>query len=175
MALVVETGQGATDADSYISVADADAYLARCGTPATWSAATEAQKEAALRKATRFIDLTYQDAWQGRRCDDDQALDWPRAHVEYPRGWYVDTNTVPARIGYAVAEAAAVEIAEADSLLPTLESGARVTSESFSAGGGAISESKTYSGGKLEGVKEIQVVAALVGPLTRASGPMRRA
>lgn len=54
MALIVEDGTGLADAESYLSVADADTYHADRNNEA-WQDYSTAEKEAALRKATQYI------------------------------------------------------------------------------------------------------------------------
>lgn len=80
MALIVEDGTGKADAESYISVADADTYFSKRGN-ATWAALTTDQKEQALRKGTDYMVETYRLRWKGSRVNGVQALDWPRAFV----------------------------------------------------------------------------------------------
>lgn len=81
MALIVEDGTGMANAESLLSVADADAYHTAMGN-AAWGAATTAQKEAALRRATQYLDARYQ--WQGDPLTATQALSWPREGVSWP-------------------------------------------------------------------------------------------
>jgi hypothetical protein len=80
MALVVEDGTGKADAESYISVADADTYFSNRGN-AAWAALSTAQKEQNLRKATDYLGQVYRQRWKGTRVSGEQALDWPRAYV----------------------------------------------------------------------------------------------
>lgn len=77
MALVVETGEGLPDAEVYISVADAEAYLASRGNTA-WGELSEPAKEASLRQAADYLAAMYGRRWCGHRATDGQALDWPR-------------------------------------------------------------------------------------------------
>ena len=51
MSLVVEDGTGKADAESYISVADADTYHSNRGNT-DWAALTTTEKEQLLRGAT---------------------------------------------------------------------------------------------------------------------------
>lgn len=78
MSLIVEDGTGLTTAESYVSVADADAYHSAFGNTA-WTGTTGA-KEIALRRATQYIDSRYR--FRGVRKDADQALEWPRVWYE---------------------------------------------------------------------------------------------
>lgn len=77
MALVVETGEGLPDAEAYISVADAEAYLASRGNTA-WGELSEPAKEASLRQGADYLAAMYASRWCGHRTTDGQALDWPR-------------------------------------------------------------------------------------------------
>lgn len=81
MALVVEDGAGLADAESYVSVASADAYHVAHGNPA-WAAADDSAKEIALRNATAYIDARY--AFAGVQVVAGQALEWPRTGFGWP-------------------------------------------------------------------------------------------
>lgn len=105
--LTVEDGTGKTDADSYISVTDADAYHDAIGN-ATWTGANAA-KEHALRKATQYMQQVYFDRWDGYRKTSTQALDWPREDVQI-KGLrfveYVTSTTIPQEVKNACASLA---------------------------------------------------------------------
>lgn len=77
MTLTVEDGTGITDAESYVSVAETDTYFTNLSN-ANWTG-TDAVKEAALRKATEFLDATY--TWKGTIYSKEQSLGWPRTGV----------------------------------------------------------------------------------------------
>ena len=126
MAIVVEDGTGKIDAVSYVSVADADAYhLARGNS--TWAAASEANKEAALVRATSSLDGIYSGRWPGRRYDQDQALDWPR-YDAWDRDGYPLAG-LPQRIKDATCAAALIELAAAGALSKALERGGSIRRE----------------------------------------------
>ena len=80
MALIVEDGTGKSDAESFISVADADTYHSNRGNT-DWASLLTAAKEQNLRKATDYICQVYRMKWAGTRVNGTQALDWPRAYV----------------------------------------------------------------------------------------------
>jgi hypothetical protein len=111
MALVVEDGTGKTDADSYISRADADTYVAKyiksdnAGRVA-WEASTDDEKDDALRQAAQYLDQTYQTKWQGVRTHTDQALDWPRTGVVDCDDETIDSDAIPVDLKNAQAEMA---------------------------------------------------------------------
>lgn len=81
MTLVVEDGTGRADAESYVALAFADDYHARFGN-AAWAAADESTREAALRRATQYIDARY--AFAGAPLTTTQALAWPRDVTQWP-------------------------------------------------------------------------------------------
>lgn len=124
MSLIVETGAGLADAESYISAADADTYFALRSVSA-WAALTGEQKEAALRKATDYMEQAYADLWKGERTTTTQALSWPRRCVEIRTDEWLAQDIVPAAVSRACAELA-VRASSSD-LSPDL--GAQVQSE----------------------------------------------
>lgn len=120
MTLVVETGAGLADAESYASVVAADAQCEKLGVTG-WAALSEGEKEIALRNATRFMLATYRTRWDGRRVYQVQALDWPRYDV-CADGWPVLSTVVPADVVSACIELA-VRAGSGEVLLPDLETG----------------------------------------------------
>lgn len=140
MALIVEDGTGKVDAESYISVADANTYHTGFGNSA-WTG-DDALKEQALRRATRFIDGLYSRRWVGLRNSQAQALDWPREYAYDKDEFLVPNGTVPTAVKRATAEAALRELQSPNSLTPDLERGGQVESESVSAG--PVSSDVTY-------------------------------
>jgi hypothetical protein len=116
MTLITEDGTGLATAESYISVADADARHAAFGNTA-WTGAT-ALKEAALRRATAYMVQTYRTRWMGERVNSTQALDWPRCGVTVGC-YYVDSDSVPVTVADACADLALRALAE--DLAPDLD------------------------------------------------------
>ena len=83
MSIIVESGLGLPNAESYIDVAGADAYHdGRQNT--AWAALDTPTKEALLRRATEYMVGQYRAQWKGRRTGATQALDWPRFNVQLP-------------------------------------------------------------------------------------------
>jgi hypothetical protein len=103
MALIVEDGTGLSNADSYISSADATIYHTNIGN-AGWNAVVD--KDAALRKATEYMRSTYYGKWAGYPKTQTQRLDWPRYSVEYRNGGLYADNAVPEEVKNACAELA---------------------------------------------------------------------
>lgn len=102
MALTVETGAGLSNAESYISVSDANAYVAAYkGANATWDAASTSTKEIAARQATQYLDGCF--SWDGVASTTTQALRWPRIGAYNENGLSLDA-TVPTKLAQACAE-----------------------------------------------------------------------
>jgi hypothetical protein len=119
MALTPETGAGLADADSYCSLAFADAHHAARGIT-LWATMSTNEREQVLRRATDFMVQVYRSKWAGRRVTEAQALDWPRAWVprqDFDRApstppallsgdLYYPSNVVPVEVQRACAELA---------------------------------------------------------------------
>jgi hypothetical protein len=106
MALVAEDGTGKSDANSYITLTDANTYFTNKGAPAAWTAASDAEKEAALITATQYLDAHYR--WiTGEIGSSTQSLGWPRdgAYDRFDRS--LSSTEVPDRVKDACCEAAA--------------------------------------------------------------------
>jgi hypothetical protein len=119
MPIIIETGEGLADAESYASVAAADARCASLGL-AAWVALAETDKEISLRKAALFM-ATYRTRWAGRRVYQHQALDWPRYSVVVD-GFTVPSISVPADVVNACIDLA-VRAGRGEDLLPDLDTG----------------------------------------------------
>lgn len=111
MALETETGTGSATAESFCSVADADAYHAARGVT-LWATLSTTEKEQALRRGTDYMSQTYRLRWTGYRKNDTQALDWPRYDAVKPDSTvgrfmaYFADNIVPTEVRNACAELA---------------------------------------------------------------------
>ncbi len=155
MALIVETGSGASNSEAYISVVDCDAYLEARGMT-TWATMSADEKEHAIRRAADFMGQAYRARWKGSRVNLTQALDWPRSDVPRSDGLtaYYDSTVIPAEVVRANAELAFR--AAAGELAPDL--GQTVASESV----GSISV--TYAAGSMA-TKRYPAMEALLRPL----------
>lgn len=123
--MTVEDGTGLADANSYISLADADGYHAEVGNT-EWSDATASDREAALITATRWLDSRYRTRWIGTRGSRAQALDWPRWDA-FDADRYQIVG-VPREVQHATAEAALFVI-QGEDLNAPLERGGAVVRE----------------------------------------------
>lgn len=110
MALVTEDGSGLANAESYISAGYVDSYLDLRGNT-LWVTLTETQKEAALRRATDYIEQVYGPRFAGYPMTSTQALSWPRDLAPRPMAitstsCYWPNNAVPSPLQKATAELA---------------------------------------------------------------------
>lgn len=74
MALVVETGSGASNSNGYVAIADVDSYAADLNRT-DWTG-SDAVKTAAIINATFYLDSKF--VFIGTRANQAQALAWPR-------------------------------------------------------------------------------------------------
>jgi hypothetical protein len=126
MALVVEDGTGLVDAEAYVSVSDVVAYAAARALEFTNA---PSMQEAAIRRATAYVDAIYGGRYPGRKVRARlQALGWPRSEAQDADGDLIASNEVPPEIKAAVCEAAIRELATPNSLAPDLERGGQVKS-----------------------------------------------
>lgn len=122
MSLTVETGAGVVGAESYASIAAANARCAGLGAT-SWAALADADKEIALRKAAQFMAI-YRARWAGRRFTQAQGLDWPRYGVVVD-DFAVASNIVPVDVVNACIDLAA-RVGAGEDLLPDLDTGSNV-------------------------------------------------
>lgn len=101
--LIVEDGSGKSDADSYVSLADARAMAVKFG----WALPDEdTEAESALRNGASYIDL--QESFLcGSRVSAEQELAYPRIGVSV-NGFPVSSDSIPKQVIKAQV-AAAVE------------------------------------------------------------------
>jgi len=84
MAISITATAGSASANSYLTLADAQAIvdgLVEDDDVAAWASATTDQKNRALYTATQRID---RERFLGARASDTQALQWPRTGVRKP-------------------------------------------------------------------------------------------
>jgi len=161
MSLVVETGLGLSNAESYASVADSVAYHSGIGDN-TWSGITATEQEQALRRATVYLVGKYRMRWAGSRMTTSQALDWPRSSVpvvDTPHRSYYPNDSVPREV--VAACCAMARRAAAGELLS--DQGQRASSVTV----GPIS--KTFEAGSTVATQYPEI-NALLRPLLRSGG-----
>lgn len=75
MAATIDATLEGASANSYVTLAEADAYFETTPDDTNWANKTDDQKNRSLISATRFID---DFEFYGKRCTTTQALKWPR-------------------------------------------------------------------------------------------------
>lgn len=164
MTFVVEDGSGKTDANSYVSVADCDTYHSNHSGSTTWSGATTANKEKALRLATQYLDAKYERRWIGVRFSLEQRLHWPRSYVEQYDIYTISTTTIPRELKDACCELALKQLSDTD-LAPDITNPGNIAEEEVSAG--SVSSRTKYVGGGKSQTKSYTLVRHLLQPLLR--------
>jgi hypothetical protein len=116
MAIAIVATPGAADANSYLTLAAAQAIVdgfIQDDDVIAWASATTDQKNRALFTATQRLD---RERFLGARSTDTQALQWPRTGVRRPDTYintyavgfpfrittdYFDDNEIPVQVQYA--------------------------------------------------------------------------
>jgi len=141
VALILETGAGFSDSDTFAEVTTIDAYAAKFGL--TFSGTTQ-EKEIAARKGTQYISIAYQDVFAGQRTFDTQAQAWPRWGVTDSDGFSIASNIVPQAVIDAACEASI--LARVEELLPDISNPGNLASKSVQVG--PISKSESWVSGR---------------------------
>jgi len=90
------------NANSYVTLAEANTYFETVPDSSTWTNKTDDQKNRSLISATRWIDSF---VFFGDRCDEDQALKFPRTNYQVD-GVELSCSLIPNNIKYAQYELA---------------------------------------------------------------------
>ena len=102
MAATINATVKDANANSYVTLTEANTYFETVPDSSTWTNKTDDQKNRALISATRWIDSF---VYYGDRCDDGQALKFPRNNYQVD-GVELACNTIPVNIKYAQYELA---------------------------------------------------------------------
>jgi hypothetical protein len=117
-----EDGTGLVNANSYTTIAEADAYHALRNNTA-WLNATQGAKETALVLATDFIEVRWGHRFKGER----QFPDTPQ-NLSFPRLYIGEDGAVPLAVQRACAEYALRQITAPLAPDPTFESNGKTLS-----------------------------------------------
>lgn len=159
----IDATVGGASANSYVTVAEADAYFEARLNVAAWDDATADQQIRALIQATRRIDA---EDFRGEKANTAQALEWPRYNVLDRDGYFYDEGVIPPVVKHAQCEMALALLA---------------------------SDSDAFADSGLEGFREAEIgplrvvvaqgrpatklpdiVSRLLRPVTEAGGASRR-
>ena len=102
--LVTEDGTGLADANSFITLQEAEFFGTSRGRLSFLSLTlTMAQKRNALVVATDYVDVIYGPEWSGTKTVPESALTFPRTGLVTSTGRTIGNNEVPEDIKVAVA------------------------------------------------------------------------
>jgi len=102
MALVLIETAGATNANTYASLIEAEAYFETRLHKTAWTSSIAGTKNIALAWATSLLDELV--AWVGHQSTETQALRWPRELVWDIEGYKLSPTTIPTFLKNATAE-----------------------------------------------------------------------
>ena len=97
MAATINAPVKGENANSYVTLTEANAYFETVPDSTTWDNKTDDQKNRSLIAATRWIDSF---VYYGDRCDDGQALKFPRNNYQVD-GVELSCSKIPNNIKYA--------------------------------------------------------------------------
>lgn len=89
---------GAANSNSYVTVAEADAYFDDSFGKGLWPSTPSTDREALVITASRMLDQFI--LWYGNKADDLQSMEWPRTGTRY------DDDVIPSKVKYATYELA---------------------------------------------------------------------
>ena len=115
MAATINATIKSETANSYVTLTEANSYFETAPSSTTWDDKTVDQKNRALIAATRWIDTF---VYQGDRCDENQALKFPRTNYQVDRV-ELSCSTIPNNIKYAQYELARALANDTDAITGT--------------------------------------------------------
>ena len=102
MAATIDATIKGENANSYVTLTEANDYFDTSPDSSTWTNKTDDQKKRSLISAARWIDTL---VFYGDRCDDGQALKFPRNNYQVD-GVELSCSKIPNNIKYAQYELA---------------------------------------------------------------------
>lgn len=124
MELIVEDGSCKPGADSWVTLADANAHFANYG--GFWDG-SDSDKEAALRRAALWMSTSL--IWSGTKSCSGNRLAWPRSGTSDCDGNTIPDDAIPDAVVLAQLAAASAELASPGILTPTITPGQQVLRE----------------------------------------------
>ena len=164
MTVVVETGIGIEEANSYIDGAYLVGYFS-AEQIQKWDKLSQEAQDFLLVSATQFIDLSYK--WIGIRKSIEQGLNWPRENAYYP-----DTDTlidgIPRAVRKATAETVVLLLSGNASLFTVIQE-AQVKKEKL-----AVLETEYFENRRLpDGETAYQLLNLLLTGLYQSNDPQK--
>jgi hypothetical protein len=173
LAVTIDAAVGGASANSFVTLAEAAAYLEGRLNASTWETdATTDNKNRALVEATRELTVL---GWKGSRADDTQALSWPRQWAVDPDasvpGVFYASTEVPQRVKDATMELAFQFIKSGTTDVAALPSTDGVISKTID----VISTTYADPSQRARGLQRFPRVYSLIAPLLAgaAAGRLR--
>ena len=116
MAATINATIKSETANSYVTLSESNDYFDTSPNSSTWTNKTDDQKKRALISATRWIDTL---VYYGDRCDDDQALKFPRTNYQLD-GVELACTLIPQNIKYAQYELAFALANDTDAIIGSI-------------------------------------------------------
>jgi hypothetical protein len=160
---------GASDANSYVTVSEADDYLSSRLNASAWTDASAPQRIAALIEAQRTLTPL---GYIGRRATETQALAWPRERApnpDDPFGRDYSTAIVPQRVKDAACELALEFLNAGTADLAAISSSQNVIREKVDVLEVQYSEPQD----RITGLAQFPRIIALLTPLWVGVGSLR--
>lgn len=157
MALIVESGAGLPNSDSYVSLADARALADKYGYTLP---SDDIAAEVALRQGAQYVDLQ-ESGFCGSRLVATQAMAWPRTAHKNTFGFVIEAGTMPPQLASAQVAAAAEYGAGTD--VRATDDGKAIASEEVT---GAVAVSyfnNGKTGGSVVITRSLDALAPLLG------------
>ena len=115
MAATIDATIKGENANSYVTLTEANDYFDTSPDSSTWTNKTDDQKKRSLISAARWIDTL---VFYGDRCDDGQALKFPRNNYQVD-GVELACSKIPNPIKYAQYELARALANDTDAITGT--------------------------------------------------------
>lgn len=133
MALIVEDGSLVANADSYISLEDAQTFVENYyseydSDAAVFLGLSTGRQEVIARRATYDLDRKYRNRWKGFKRVQSQSLDWPRVDVADEDDYDVPEDSIPRRLQRAQIEIM-IRLANEVAIFEDQARGGRIKSE----------------------------------------------
>jgi hypothetical protein len=164
VAITIVATAGATDANSYATLAEYAAYMeGRLNAGAFHTGVDERNRS--LVEATRELDTL---VWVGRKATAEQALAWPRERAESPDSpvgvLYYDNDVVPERVKVATIELALEFLRAGTTDLAALAKGGDVVRRKID----VIETEWAHPSVRARGIARFPRVMQAIGPLLAA-------
>lgn len=162
MTLTVEDGSNVSGADSFITLAECDAYHMARGN-SSW--ASDDAKEPAIRRATANLSSKI---WSGKPTNArSQALAWPRTGVVDANGYTIAEDEIPQEIKDAACELALRELVSPNSTNPDFVASEKIKREKID----VIETEYADTANNSQSITPVfQVVDALIGQFLSNGG-----